>query len=398
MRVLVADSLADASISRFEQMGFEVVYQPALKGMTLMAAMLKEDPEILVVRSTEVLAAQIQAGQALSLVIRAGAGVNTIDLPNCSARGVYVANCPGKNAIAVAELVMGLILGIDRQLADCVADLRQGQWNKKRYASGRGLYGRTLGLLGLGRIGSAVAKLAGGMGMTVVAWSRSLTETEAQTMGLTRLNSPLAVAKASDVLSVHLSANPATKGLVGKDLIDALKDDAVFINTSRASVVDEQALLDRLNAGSLWAGLDVYSNEPSVKSGPWTHPLASHPRVYGTHHIGASTVQAQEAVGMEVCRIAQVFRDTGRVDNCVNLSEAVEKPVTLVVRHLDRVGVLATVLTTLQSDGISVGTMENLIFQGDEAAVARIQLRGHPSQAALALMRKHKEILSISLL
>ena len=269
---------------------------------------------------------------------------------------------------------------------------------EKKYAKGQGLHGRTLGLLGLGRIGQAVAQMGQSLGMNVVAWSRSLTEAEANALGIVRKETPEQVAEHADVLSVHLAATSETAHLVNASLFDAMKDDVIFINTSRSEVVDEAALLDALEAGKLWAGLDVYSDEPAVKEGEWEHPLAMHPRVYGTHHIGASTVQAQEAVGSEVCRIAEHFKSTGRVENCVNLSDAPNRTATLVVRHLDQVGVLAGVLTTLQSDGISVGKMENLIFQGNEAAVARINLRGRPSSAAMDLMAKQQAILSISLL
>ena len=398
MHVLVADKLPSVSIKRLEHSGFEVHYQPTLKKDELTEVIAKTSPEVLVVRSTRVLAEHINAGPSLGLIIRAGAGVTTIDLASCSSRGVYVANCPGKNAIAVAELTIGLALALDRQIADGVMDLRQHQWDKKRYAKGQGLHGRTLGLLGLGRIGLTVARLGQGLGMPIVAWSRSLSQAKARALGITRVDTPQEVAARAHVLSVHLAASDDTRGLVDQSVLDALHENAIFINTSRAEVVDEEALLARLNQGSLWAGLDVFSDEPSVKQGPWQHPLASHPRVYGTHHIGASTVQAQEAVGAEVCRIAEAFRETGRVENCVNLSEEPLKSVPLVVRHLDKVGVLAGVFTTLQSDGISVGTMENLIFQGNEAAVARIQLRGRPSRAAMDLMGKQKEILSISLL
>ena len=398
MRVLVADKLPLVSLQRLERSGFEVIADPTLKDASLSEKMADVIPEILVVRSTRVEADHLAASSKLAMVIRAGAGVNTIDLATSSSRGIYVANCPGKNAIAVAELTLGLALCIDRKIADGVADLRNHTWNKKKYSKGQGLHGRTLGLLGLGRIGLTVAGMAQSLGMNVVAWSRSLTEAKAKALGVARMDTPEQVAEQADVLSVHLAASPETKHLVNATVLDALKEEAIFINTSRADVVDEAALLKALNAGKLWAGLDVFSDEPAFKEGQWEHPLAVHPRVYGSHHIGASTVQAQEAVGSEVCRIAETFKDTGRVENCVNLSDAPNRTATLVVRHLDQVGVLAGVLTTLQSDGISVGKMENLIFQGNEAAVARINLRGRPSSAAMDLMAKQKAILSISLL
>lgn len=398
MRVLVADKLPSQTLERLTGAGFDVSDQPMLKGDDLVAAIGLVQPQVLVVRSTKVNAEMLRASDTLNLVVRGGAGVNTIDLDTCSTLGICVANCPGKNAIAVAELTLGLALALDRKICDNVIDLRAHKWNKKAYSTGRGLNGRTLGLLGLGRIGIEVAKLGQNLGMDVVAWSRSLTQDKAKALGIRAADTPEEVAKQSYVLSVHLAACDETRALVNASLLQHVPEGAIFLNTSRSEVVDEAALLARLNDGMLWAGLDVFSQEPATKEGEWTHPLAVHPRVYGTHHIGASTAQAQEAVGDEVCRIVETFRDRGRVLNCVNLSDMPQTPVTLVVRHLDRVGVLAGVLTTLQTDGISVGTMENLIFKGNEAAVARIQLRDTPSTSALELIQKQASILSISLL
>lgn len=397
MRILLADKIPKLSIERLQRGGFEVFNEPDVKAATLEQAIDRVDPEVLVVRSTQVKSSHLRVGGALALVVRGGAGVNTIDLKACSSLGICVANCPGKNAIAVAELTMGLALGLDRKIVDNALELKREHWNKKLFSGGRGLHGRTLGLLGLGRIGLEVARLGLAMGMDVVAWSRSLTREKASAHKIRYADSPSEVAAQSYVLSVHLAATEETRGLVDATLLESLAPGSLFINTSRFDVVDEEALLNRLDQQTLWAGLDVFSGEPAVKEGHWSHPLALHPRVYGTHHIGASTAQAQEAVGEEICRIVETFRDSGQIVNCVNLSQVPETPITLVVRHLDKVGVLARVLMTLKSDGISVGTMENLIFEGNTAAVARIHLRDRPSQAALDLINKEDAILSIVL-
>jgi D-3-phosphoglycerate dehydrogenase len=398
MRILVADKLPAASIDHLQRCNFEVVFEPQLKDHPLEEALAAHNPQILVVRSTRVTASHVNAAPGLALVIRAGAGVNTIDLPSCSAHGIYVANCPGKNAIAVAELTLGLMMAIDRSIPDNVRDLRAQTWNKKKYAKANGLHGQSLGLLGLGQIGRQVARRAQAMGMQVVAWSPSLNEEKCKEFGIQYAPTPLDVASNCQILSVHLALKEETRGLVDADLLDRLPNGATFINTSRAEVVEEEALLEALNAGRLRAGLDVFSGEPQTSPSQWEHPLASHPAVYGTHHIGASTQQAQEAIGSAVCDTATEFRDHGRVTNCVNLARKPVSNTRLIVRHLDRVGVLASVLSTLRSDGISVGTMENLIFEGNEAACARIQLRGRPSEAAISLMQKQPDILSVSLL
>ncbi|MEZ4321230.1 MAG: NAD(P)-dependent oxidoreductase [Myxococcota bacterium] len=395
MRVLFADKVVDRARVRLAAAGCEVRAEPGLAGDLLTQTIREWKPEVLVVRSTKVTREMIEAG-SLSLVVRAGAGFNTIDVAAASGRGVFVANCPGKNADAVAELALGLMLAVDRSIADCVVDLRAGRWNKGAYSKGHGLKGRTLGILGMGMIGQETARRARAFGMEVVAWSRSLDDEKAAQLRVRRMAHPEDVASRADVLSVHLAASTQTKGLIGRSIFDAMKHGAIFVNTSRSEVVDEDALRVALDTKGIRAGLDVFSDEPGGKDGPFVHPLASHPSVVGTHHIGASTSQAQEAVADEACRIIEVFRSTGRAPNCVNLSTRSASTHALVVRHLDRVGVLAEVLGILRADKRNVGEMENTVFVGGGAATARIGLNGAPSADALARIEAIEEVLHTS--
>lgn len=378
MRVLFADKLPDRARTRLAAAGFEVIVEPGLHGAEMTARLAELAPEVLVVRSTKVLSEHVEACAALSLVVRGGAGVNTIDLDACSARGVFVANCPGKNAVAVAELTFGLMLALDRHVVDGALDLRAGRWNKGAYSKAEGLKGRTLGLLGLGGIGQAVARRAAAFGMPVVAWSRSLTDEGAVALGVQRAATPEDVARAADIVSVHLALTAETRELVGESVFEAMRHGAMFLNTSRAEVVNEDALLAALDGKGVRAGLDVFSGEPATKEGAFAHALAVHPRVVGSHHIGASTNQAQEAVGDEVCRIVEGFRDVGRVYNCVNTLVRSTADHRVVVRHRDRVGVLAAILDVLRIQHINVQEMENLVFPGG-AAIARIQVAGTPA-------------------
>jgi D-3-phosphoglycerate dehydrogenase / 2-oxoglutarate reductase len=396
MKVLVADKFEQSGIDGLRAAGCEVVYQPDLKDQALLDAIRETGAGVLVVRGTKVTAPMLDAGR-LALVVRAGAGYNTIDVASASRRGIYVSNCPGKNAIAVAELAFALILALDRRLPENAADLRAGKWNKQEYSRARGLFGRTIGLLGVGSIGQEVIRRAAAFGMPVVVWSRrfngerrQMTEDEAREIGIegafrqVRIDlepTPADVASRADVLSVHLALAPDTKGLVNANVLGRLKPCAIFINTARGEVIDQAALADAVRQKGLRVGLDVFANEPASATGEFSDAVVQLPNLYGTHHIGASTEQAQEAIAAETVRIIRSYKETGRVPNVVNL--ALRTPAThmLVVRHRDRPGVLAHVFDHLRRDNLNVQETENIVFEGAEAAVARINLDGAPSAA-----------------
>jgi D-3-phosphoglycerate dehydrogenase len=398
MRVLIADKFEQSGRDGLEAAGCDYSYQPDVKDETLVEAIKSYAPDALVVRSTKVSEAMLEAG-ALKLVVRAGAGYNTIDVAAASRRGIYVSNCPGKNSIAVAELAFALILSLDRRIADNVSALRQGQWNKKEFSRARGLYGRTLGLVGTGQIGQEVIRRAHAFGMLCVAWSRSLTEARAAELGVERMETPADVARASDIVSVHVALKPDTRGLLGADFFAAMREGAYFINTSRGEVVDQGALLAAMRARGLRAGLDVFAAEPASATGEFTDEIAREANLYGTHHIGASTDQAQEAIAAETVRIIRAFKETGKVPNVVNLAARTPATHLLVVRHRDRPGVLAQVLDAIRAAHINVQEMENIVFEGAEAAVARINLEAAPDASTLDQLRaENDDIIELDLL
>ncbi|MFT4109461.1 NAD(P)-dependent oxidoreductase [Propionicimonas sp.] len=397
MRVLVADTFEQSGLDGLAAAGCEVAYEPSLKDQALVEAVTARGPEVLVVRSTRVPEAVLAAGP-LELVVRAGAGYNTIDVAAASRLGIYVANCPGKNSIAVAELAFGLICALDRRIADNVADLRAGVWNKAGYAHARGLYGRTLGLIGVGGIGSQMIPRAKGFGMPVVAWSPSLTLDRAAELGITGLSSPEEVAAAADVVSVHVALNDATRDLLDRAFFDAMRPGAFFVNTSRGEVVDEAALADAIRAKGVRAGLDVYVGEPAAGTGEFVSELAGLPGVYGTHHIGASTDQAQEAIAAEVVRIVRTFAQTGAVPHAVNLATRTAATSAIVVRHLDRPGTLAHTLDAISAAGINVQEMENIIFGGAVAAVARISVQGVVEPELVETIKAHDAVIDVTVI
>ena len=394
MKILVADAFEKSGLEGLTAAGCEVVYAPDVKDDSLTEAVRTSGADVLVVRSTKVTAATLDAGR-LALIVRAGAGYNTIDVAAASTRGIYVSNCPGKNAIAVAELTFGLMLALDRRIPDNVAELRAGKWNKKAFSKARGLRGQRLGVLGLGSIAQEVIRRAAAFGLEVVVWSRRFTgedrgmteqeartlglETEARVPGIALAPSPAAVASRADILSVHLALAPDTKGLVNRDVLAQLPAGAMFINTARAEIVDHAALLEAVREKGLRVGVDVFANEPAAATGDFSDELVALGGAYGTHHIGASTDQAQEAIARETVRIVRSFKDTGKVPNVVNLASRTPATHMLVVRHRDRPGVLAHVFDHLREANLNVQETENIVFAGAEAAVARINLDGAPA-------------------
>ena len=398
MKVLVADKFETVGIDGLKELGCSVVVQPGVKAEELPALIKQVDPHILIVRGKKVKADALTAGTALSLVIRAGAGIDTIDVETASRRGVFVSNCPGKNSIAVAELVLALLLACDRRIPDQVDELRHGRWNKGEYSKARGLFGRTLGIVGLGQIGREVASRAQAFGMRVVAWSRNLTHEEADRLGVVYAQTPLEVARLSDAVSINVAGSAETKHLVGAEFLAAMRPGAYLINTSRGSVVDEAALDQAIRTKGIRAGLDVFQNEPGVPAGEFANSIVRTSAVYGTHHVGASTDQAQVAIAHEVIRIVQAFQATGEVPNVVNRLARSSATHVLTIRHRNRPGVLAHVFGVLAGAEINVEEVENIIYHGAEATLARIHLDGAPNHGAIERIREgNADIISVEL-
>jgi len=397
MKVLVADAFEKSGLDGLAAVGCEVLYEPKLEGASLGARLAETGAEALVVRSTKVGVTEMEGASGLALIVRAGAGVNTIDLQAASARAIAVSNCPGKNAIAVAELTWGLILALDRRIVDQTNDLRAGVWNKSLYGKARGLAGRTLGVVGLGAIGREVVTRAKAFGMPVVAFSRTLDEAGAARLGVTNAASLAAVAAASDVVTVHVALTVETRGFLDDAFFAAMRPGAFFVNTSRGEVVDAAALAKAVAERGLRAGLDVFAKEPAGGNGVFEDDIVKNPAVIGTHHVGASTEQAQAAIAEETVRIVGAFASTGEVPNAVNLASRTPATHVLSVRHRDRVGVLAHVFGVLRAAGINVEKTENVVFAGAEAACARIQVGRAPQAAVLEeIQRGCADVLSIS--
>tara|TARA_B100000959_G_scaffold265185_1_gene306438 strand:- start:1431 stop:2681 length:1251 start_codon:yes stop_codon:yes gene_type:complete len=394
--ILLADSFREQGLVALGECGCEIVMDPSLKDGALVEAIAATNPDILVVRSTKVTSEMMCASERLSLIVRAGAGYDTIDISAASKRGIFVANCPNKNSIAVAELAWSLILSCDRKVPDQVIDLRNGSWNKKAYSKASGLHGRTLGVIGLGGIGKEVISRGKAFGMNIVGWSRSLTDEVAVELGINRCDTLLNLAKMSDVVTVHVASTPETEHIIDATFLDAMQEGATLINTSRGKVIDEQALLQAVKEKNLCVGLDVYQNEPSAGDASFSPEIVGQSCVYGTHHVGASTEQAQDAIAMEAVRIIKSYITSGEVPNSVNRAKSTPAKAILSIRHLNLPGVLAHIFELISRTGINVEEMENVIYEGSEAACARIQLGELLTQEQIEKIRGNDNVLSVT--
>lgn len=391
MKILIADKLATSAIDNLSELGFEVSNRPDLDADGLPAAIGGMD--VLIVRSTRVTAATFEAGTELALVVRAGAGVNTIDLQAAGNAGVFVANCPGKNADAVAELAIGLLVCADRRIPAATAAMLAGEWRKKQFQNSAGLKGRTLGIIGYGTIGRQVAKRAKALGMRILVFSRSMTAERAAEEEVEYAADPLSVARQADAVSIHVAGTAETRHLVDAPFLAAMKEGAILVNTARGDVVDTEALGKAVQARNLRVALDVWEDEPASGSADFDATDLAQLLQASTPHIGASTAQAAEAIAAEAVRVVRDFKETGIPSNVVNVNLADTATHVLVVRHLNRVGVLAGVLDALREDNVNVDEMHNTIFAGAHAASCTLRLDSRPSDHALLRIRSVGEVL-----
>ena len=397
MRLLIADKLHSRAVEELRALPVEVTYEPELTKETLEAKIA--DVGILVVRSTEVTAAALEKAKHLHLIVRAGAQVGTIDVRAASKKGIYVANCPGKNASAVAELVFGLIIAIDRRIPDAVASLRAGKWERTEFGRAEGVFGKTLGVAGLGAIGREVAQRARAFGLHVMGYSRSLTPSRAADLGIAHARSLEELASKSDILTVHMALTDRTRGIVSEKVFSALPKHAIFLNMARADLVDYVAMREAIKTRGLRVGLDVYPDEPKSKTTYQTdlfegRASADSGFIYGTPHIAASTDQAQLAIATETVRVIRSFLLEGHVPNVVNVTTSVAH-FQMVIRMVDKVGTLANVLAVLKRHDINVEEVMNTVFEGGGASCAKLRIVSRPSEACLREVRAFEEVLHI---
>ncbi|MCA9588907.1 MAG: D-3-phosphoglycerate dehydrogenase [Myxococcales bacterium] len=401
MRLLIADKLHPRAVEELRTLPIDVVYEPELTKETLETKL--QGIGILVVRSKEVTRKALESSRTLNLIVRAGAETSTIDVKAASERGIYVANCPGKNASAVAELVFGMLIAMDRRIPDAVASLRGGKWERNEYAKAEGLYGKSIGIAGLGAIGREVAARAKAFGLHPIGWSRSLTAARAAEMGIGYAPSIEELASRSDILTVHLLLNDRTKHLIGRRVFDVMPKRSMFVNCARADLVDYDAMRDAVLQRGLRAAVDVIPNEPRGKKevSPelfnLTTPSSTGGFLYGTPHIAASTDQAQLAIATETVRVIRSFLLEGTVPNVANVLNVSSARFQMVIRMQDKVGTFANVLAVIKRHGINVEEVTNTVFEGGDASCAKLRVLSRPSEACLHEIRAFEEVLHVDL-
>ena len=298
MKVLICDPLAESAIARLKEAGLEVVERTGMSPEELAAELAKGYDAVVVRSATKVRKAAIDAAVGLKLIVRAGVGLDNIDVEYAREKGIQVRNTPRASTDSVAELALAHMLALARALPQATISLREGRWEKKAF-KGIELAGKTLGVVGIGRIGQAVAKRALCLGMRVIAFDKFVKESPLPQVRMVSLEELL---READFVTLHVPADPAGP-VIGEQEIARMKEGAYLINCARGGVIDESALLAALDSGKLaGAGLDVSEEEP-----PTNMELLRHPKVSLTPHIGAQTKEAQARVGDEVVDILLEF-------------------------------------------------------------------------------------------
>jgi len=315
MRILISDDLSPEAKTILERIpGAIVDFKPGMKPGELREVISGYDA--LAVRSATKVTAEILASATkLKVIGRAGTGVDNIDLPAASRKGVVVMNAPGGNSVSVAEHTLALLLSLARSISDASASTRAGKWEKKKFSSGRELQGKTLGVIGTGNIGALVVKRAQAFGMKVIGYDPFLSAEAAHRLGI-ELVDLAELYQRSDALTLHVPLNEQTKNMIAAPQLASMKPGALIVNCARGGLIDEKALAEALKSKQIGgAALDVFEVEPP----PLDHPLFACENFIGTPHLGGSTEDAQEKVAIIVCESMVDFLTSGTIKNAVNV-------------------------------------------------------------------------------
>ena len=312
IKIFIADDVNEEKLAPLKEAGFDVVKEIKLQPEEL-AERLKDADGVIVRSATKITADIMDKAKKLRIIGRAGVGVDNIDVNAATKRGIIVTNAPDGNTITTAEHTMALLTSLARNVPQAYSKLQSGTWDKKSFV-GVELHGKTLGVIGLGRIGKHVVKIAKGYGMNIIAFDPYVTEDQASEIGI-ETGTLDNILQNADFLTIHTPVTDETRGIIGKDAFSKMKKGVRLVNCARGGLVDEDALLEAIENGKVaGAAMDVYSVEPLDPNSS----LLNNPRIITTPHLGASTIEAQEGVALTVAEQMRDYLLTGEVRNAVN--------------------------------------------------------------------------------
>jgi D-3-phosphoglycerate dehydrogenase len=396
MKILVGCSLPEWALQELRTLGTEVLYEPTLT--TERMEKLIGDVAVLVVSRTRVPPEVVSAGKALQVIVRAGTDIANIAVEEASAQGIFVANCPYQDALAVAELTLGLLLALDRGLLESAAALKDGVLAGPEGIGALGLAGRTLGVLGFGPVEQEIVKRAQAFEMKVLAWSPTLTPEPAAASGVSFCAWPRELARQSDMVTVYAPQQEADEVLVDAGFLENMRVGGYIVYVGHPAALDEVALAEIAKARQLRVAYDIFAPHlAGSDAGRFSSQLQALPHAIGTHHLADRTKQAYEATATELLRVIREFLIAGDVVNCVNILAHSPATWQLVLRLRDTVGVLAAVLDHVRADGINIEEVSSRVFTGAKAGFCTIALDERPSAEALSAIRKLEGVLHLEL-
>ncbi len=375
MKILVCDPVSPKGIELFRQSPeFDVVVldeRPSEDDLVGLAA----DAAAIVVRSeTKITARVMDAAKALKVVGRAGVGVDNIDVPAATERGIVVMNTPGGNTISTAELTFSMLMSLARKIPQAHMSMKNGEWNRKAF-KGQELYEKTLGVLGMGRIGGEVAKRAIAFGMDVVAYDPYMSKARAKELGVELVDNLEDVFPQADFITVHMPLTDETRGMLNAGAFAKMKKGVKLLNCARGGIIEETDLVESIAGGHVaGAALDVYETEPL----PADSPLRGVPEIVMTPHLGASTAEAQENVGIEVAETISEYLLTGSVRNGINMPNLDEKTYARVKPYLtlgEKLGRVLAQIAPKRNDRLVI-TFGGSIAEAPGDPITRYVLKG----------------------
>ena len=372
MKVLVASNIAEEAIEKMRKEGIEVDVKPKISEKELERIIPEYDA--LVVRSTPKVSAKIiEKGKRLKIIGRAGVGVDNIDVESATQRGIIIVNAPGGNTISTAELAIGLMISAARMIPQADRSVKEGKWERKRFV-GIELRGKTLGIIGLGRVGYEVAKRGKSFDMNVIAYDPYISYEKAKSLGVKMVSFEELIEK-SDIISIHVPKTKETENLIDEDEFRKMKDGVIIINCARGGIVNEKALVNAIKSGKVYsAGIDVFVNEPPEPD----NELLKLENVVTTPHIGASTREAQKNVGMIIAEDIINLKNGYPVKNAVNLPSLSEEEFEFLMPYLtlaEKMGKIAAAKLMGSFNRVKV-TYRGKLAEKDTAYLSRALLKG----------------------